>query len=459
MRPRPTLAAAVYVLALSTQWVSPMAQAQVPFAHACDPSWNFETQAPMADNTVAAASCWSASLVHDAAQDAGRVVLQLYLTGVNHPPGTQCSIRDLPMETSALANLTSAMDSDWPGSARVLALTGVRNTAFTIPVIGTCFGDRGGCGAFDDCLVKYTKARQLALTSVHPNVWTSHKSEREFAVLTPIATAGRWRTVSTQMHALHTIDNSGYERGLFHVVLESVCGPHVRFSLFLTHLSVNDDAANLEEIKTAYEIIKQTVGNDEYAPILAGDFNGQPMRVPTLSAGFDELNFPTSGHCSDGSFPNTDVGIDGALKILVGRSGCQSDFWRARGHFSVVRQTVGPESGPAGITPGGRTVGAIVHVLVGAAFTAIADSGPQPCGKCGGITTCDGQCSQSTPTDFHQTCNACGGTIQCDGFCEPACSKPGDCDGCCEACSLCGAKTSNPGPCSRCSSCRHKCGC
>jgi streptogramin lyase len=41
-----------------------------------------------------------------------------------------------------------------------------------------------------------------------------------------------------------------------------------------------------------------------------------------------------------------------------------------------------------------------------------------PCGDCGGITRCDGECSAPTPTDLGMPCGDCGGSVQCDGTCS-----------------------------------------
>jgi hypothetical protein len=47
--------------------------------------------------------------------------------------------------------------------------------------------------------------------------------------------------------------------------------------------------------------------------------------------------------------------------------------------------------------------------------TACASGYNQPCGSCGGVNDCNGNCTVPTPSNYGQSCGSCGGTIECDG--------------------------------------------
>jgi V8-like Glu-specific endopeptidase len=67
----------------------------------------------------------------------------------------------------------------------------------------------------------------------------------------------------------------------------------------------------------------------------------------------------------------------------------------------------------------------------------------QPCGKCGGVLTCEGACSVPTPANHGADCGLCGGKIGCDG----ACSAPTPADfG--APCGSCGGTVRCDGTCS-----------
>jgi hypothetical protein len=66
----------------------------------------------------------------------------------------------------------------------------------------------------------------------------------------------------------------------------------------------------------------------------------------------------------------------------------------------------------------------------------------QPCGKCNGLTECNGTCSKPTSANLGLSCSACG-TYQCDGSCAPATPSTYN-----QPCGHCGGKVLCNGACS-----------
>ena len=65
------------------------------------------------------------------------------------------------------------------------------------------------------------------------------------------------------------------------------------------------------------------------------------------------------------------------------------------------------------------------------------------CGSCGGIVTCGGACSVTTPTGYGTSCGSCGGTITCAGTCSV--TTPSNYG---KSCGSCGGKYQCNGSCS-----------
>jgi hypothetical protein len=103
------------------------------------------------------------------------------------------------------------------------------------------------------------------------------------------------------------------------------------------------------------------------------------------------------------------------------------------------REPSGTMCGPNGCGPGN---GIVVRACNGAGVCEMRPMPGPACGRCGGVTLCDGSCSKPTPGNLDAPCGKCGGKVRCDGSCSvtdpsnlgASCGNAGkiDCSGGCK---------------------------